>query len=558
MTSITDKHEIKRISNSYFNFMKLKRRGPDRSSFLQFDNVNVGFHRLAIMDVSINGDQPFVIEKDNKQIYTICNGEIYNYKELIEKYQLDTKSGSDCEVIPLLFLKIGMEELLKELIGEYAFTIIITDSNIDAKSSVTMYMARDEFGVRPLFYGYNANSFNVSSELKGLLKYNNRKQFPPRHYGMVKYEHGVISDLQLTEYFNLVPKFFRTDYSQIKIDIRNILTEAVVCRLSADREIGCLLSGGLDSSLIAAIASRILKARGEVLKTFSIGMTGSTDEPFAIKVAEFIGSHHTHIKLDEKEWLTALPHVIYATETFDITTIRASTGQYLAAKKIFELTGIKTLLNGDGSDEEFIGYLYNKNAPSPMDAHLDSIRLLSDIHFFDGLRVDRGIASQGIEARVPFLDRRLVQLVLSVHPELKVPINGVEKSLLRESFNTPEDPYIPLEVLYRQKEAFSDGVSSKEHSWFKIIQDAMDVNYSDEEFQKQQQLFSHCKPVSKEALWYRNLFDKYFGNQEDEEEEEIVRTSTCNTVAQVIPYYWLPRWSGNIQEPSARVLQVYT
>lgn len=534
--------ETSQIRECYSQFMKLKQRGPDRSHFIEFDNVKVGFHRLAIMDTSIKGDQPFVLEVDNMQVYALCNGEIYNYKELIDRYKLETKSGSDCEVIPLLFIKLGMEKMLKELIGEYAITIVT--KNLET-NEVSMYIARDEFGIRPIFYCQNENSFNISSELKGLIGSPSPRQFPPRHFGYVTLKNGCLSPMQLTEYHSLIPQHdnMRVDYDQIKLDIHDTLVEAVRCRLSADREIGCLLSGGLDSSLVASIAARVLKEQGKVLKTFSIGLVGSTDEPYAKLVADFIGSEHTHIQLNEQEWLDAISDVVYATETYDITTVRASTGQYLASKKIFELTGIKTLLNGDGSDEQFVGYIYNKNAPSALASHLDTIRLLSNIHFFDGLRVDRGIASNGIEARVPFLDRRLVSLTLSISPELKVPQNNVEKSLLRESFNLPDNQYLPYEVLFRTKEAFSDGVSSKTNSWFQIIQNFMEHKFTDDDLERAKHTYHHCTPLSKEALYYRQLFEQFFG-QGDE-------------IAKVIPYYWLPMWSGDIQEPSARVLSVY-
>lgn len=558
------------IGQIYKKFRKIKHRGPDRSTLVEMPNTLIGFHRLAIMDLSTNGDQPFVIEQDNKQIYAICNGEIYNYKELIAKYDIQTKSGSDCEMIPHLFVKVGMEQMLQEFIGEYALTIIVNDLTND---TVTFHIGRDEFGIRPLFYGQNNNMFNISSELKGLLKFKHPKQFPPRFYGTINYNGRTdqLSQLQLTEYHNLFPRVCRTDFTQIKKEIHDRLVEAVRCRLAADVPIGCLLSGGLDSSLVASIASRILKESGKVLQTFSIGMKGSTDEPFAKMVAEFIGSNHTHIELTEEEWLHALPSVVYATETFDITTIRASTGQLLASKKIFELTGIKTLLNGDGSDEAFFGYLYNKNAPTPFDSQHDSFRLLSDIHFFDGLRVDRGIASNGIEARVPFLDKRLIELVLSVHPDLKAPHNGIEKYLLRESFNNKDDPYLPQEVLFRQKEAFSDGVSSKENSWFTIIQNELNTYYTDDEFEKARKRYTHCPPPTKEALYYRQMFDYFFTFENDyidmsysniyvltEHEYQTMDPSTVDhTIDHVIPYYWLPRWCGNVNEPSARILNVY-
>ena len=544
-------NKITNIIDGHNQYMNIINRGPDRSYFLSNNNnFSLGFHRLSILDTSINGDQPFLLTmNEHTTAYVMCNGEIYNYKELIEKYNIcesELQSKSDCEILPILFKKIGLHKMVEEIIGEYALAIITNDTK---NKKIEMYMARDECGVRPLFYGYDENSFGLSSELKGL-SYKNSKQFPPRHIGYISYDQNnkIFSKLEIFEYFEIKQnKLLLDNYEQIKKLINSTLIDSVRCRMMGDQPIGCLLSGGLDSSLIASIASMILKEKdiNAKLKTFSIGMDGSTDEPYARAVAKYIGSEHTHIHIDSKEWLEALDEVIYATETFDITTIRASTGQYLAAKKIKETTDIKVLLNGDGSDELFMGYLYNWNEKDIDILFEDLLRLIKNIHYFDGLRVDRGISSNGLESRVPFLDKRLIKILMSIEPKYISPhnlfgsSNKIEKSLLRESF---KDGYLPYEILYRKKEAFSDGVSSKEKSWFTIIQKYMDTKYTDSEFITLVKSYTHCIPPTKEALYYRQTFEKLFPG------------IGCENI---IPYYWLPKWSGGVNEPSARILPVY-
>jgi asparagine synthase (glutamine-hydrolysing) len=342
---------------------------------------------------------------------------------------------------------------------------------------------------------------------------------------------------------------------KIKTKIRETFIESVRSKLFSDRPLGCLLSGGLDSSLVASIASRFLKERGQKLKTFSIGLEDSTDEYYARLVAKHIDSEHTHIKLEQDDFINALKDVIYVTETYDITTVRASTGQYLVSKWISKNTDIKVLLIGDGSDELAAGYMYFHKAPTPMELHQENVRLLKDIHFYDVLRADRGIAENGIEARVPFLDHRFVDLYLSIDPKLRHPASykeykeykntSLEKWLLREAFNV--DDFLPSEVLFRKKEAFSDGVSSMKKSWYQIVQEFANEKYSDEYLESEKERIGFNKPPSKEALYFRKIWEEYFGTYE-----------TSPQTAEVIPYFWLPKWCGDIKEPSARVLQVYT
>lgn len=530
--------------NLYNKFMKTINRGPDRSTFEVIHkptNAILGFHRLSIMDPSTRGDQPFKLETDTRTIWSICNGEIYNHHELATKYNLHLTSGSDCEIIPHLYKSQGIDVLCKELDGEYSFTIL----DIDMKTGYgDIYICRDRFGIRPLFYTENNEYYNFSSEIKSIADNNSVKVFPPRNYMHLTNTNGSWNNLGFTYYYKIQKSILLTEETtsleQIKEKIRTTFIESVKSRLSSDRPLGCLLSGGLDSSLVASIASQILKENGRQLQTFSIGMDGSTDEYYAKQVAKHIGSNHTHIKFEQEDFINALKNVIYVTETYDITTVRASTGQYLVSKWISENTDIKVLLIGDGSDELTAGYMYFHKAPSYEELHNENIRLLEDIHYYDVLRADRGIAENGLEARVPFLDHKFVDLYLSIDPKLRHPNTfKLEKWLLRDAFNTTDNKYLPSEVLFRKKEAFSDGVSSMKKSWYKIVQEYANELYTDEEFEKEQKRITHNCPPSKEALYFRKIWEENYSDP------------------YVIPYFWLPKWCGNVNEPSARVLQVY-
>ena len=543
----------------YYNaFKKIYPRGPDRMRLMEYQhpvNIVAGFHRLSIMDLSVKGDQPFTYEycagDRKKLIISLCNGEIYNYKYLIDEFKLTPKSGSDCEILPELYFKLGIVNMMKVLRGEFAF--IISDIFIDT-GDYTIYAGRDSFGIKPLFYTQTKEYINFSSEIKGLINVHNKNVSnndivnPIRagYYMTVSKQDDYWLSPIFTRYFNIEsieinPMNNKDNIDQVKLNIRNNLIEAVSSRLMSDRPLGCLLSGGLDSSLVASIASKLLKQKNpnNKLSTFSIGMDGSTDEKYARLVAKHIDSNHTHIEFPEKDWLDAIHKVIYTTETFDITTIRASTGQYLISKWIAENTNIKVLLIGDGSDELTSGYLYFHKAPDAMACCEENIRLLKDISYFDVLRADRGVSGNGLEARVPYLDRQFTDYYLSICPELRCPINNMEKWLLREAFS---GDWLPEEVLYRKKEAFSDGVSSKNKSWYRILQESINDKYTDEELIKYQNNYKHCVPPNKEALYFRHIFEDNFGRNLDH----------------LVPYYWLPKWCGNISEPSARVLVHYS
>ena len=327
------------------------------------------------------------------------------------------------------------------------------------------------------------------------------------------------------------------DINSVYNDVNSLLKEAVLKRLMSDRKIGCLLSGGLDSSLIASLVAR--EYRDSKVKTFSIGMPGSIDLKYADDVAKYIGSDHYSVEISEDDFLNAIEDVIYKIESYDITTVRASVGNYLVSKYIRNNTDCKVIFNGDGSDEVSCGYFYLKNAPDLDALQNENKRLLDEIYLFDVLRSDRSISSNGLEPRTPFLDKKFVQYYFSLSPEIKKfdGKNRIEKYVLRKSFEN--DKLLPEDVLWRNKCAFSDGVSKKNKSWHTIIKSYLDDIISDEEFNNEKIKFSHCPPISKESYYYRKIYAKYFGNHDN-----------------LIPHYWMPRWS-DVNDPSARELNEY-
>lgn len=550
-STLTHQQKIQ-LQKDFFNASRnINHRGPDRSSYTILSdpvNIMIDFERLSILDLSTKGDQPFKYENEtgNRTIYVMCNGEIYNHNELCKEHDLHPVSGSDCEVIPLLYKKYGITEIDKicnMFNSEHAFMILDVDT---VTGDYTLVLSSDRFGIRPLFVGWNDQGFYFSSELQGLPCLSDMtahvERFKPRCYAIITKQNGIMSDLQYHQYYSFQDIKIQTCDLQTYYDsIYTSLNNAVIARLDSDRPYGCLLSGGVDSSLVSALAAKHLAKFGKTLRTFSIGMPGGTDEKFAKIVAEYIGSIHTHIMVSEYDFVAALPHIVNTIGSFDITTVRASTGQYLISQWISKNTDIKVLLCGDGSDEVCGSYKYFHNAPNSIAFNEECIRLLEDIHLYDGLRADRCIAHFGIEARFPFLDYHFTEAYLSCDPAIRMPQDQVEKWLLRQSFK--QQKILPEEVLFRSKEAFSDGVSSQKRSWYQVIQENVKNLYTDEEFTSIIQNYEHLKPVSKESLWFRELFCKKFG-------ENI-------SVSKTIPYYWLPKWNGDITEPSARVLSSY-
>lgn len=519
-----DKTQLIQISS------KIQRRGPDNTQIVHPDVYSMlVFHRLSVMDPTSRGHQPFISTIGKMLYYCICNGEIYNYRELIEKYKINVISGSDCEVILPLYHMFGSEFV--NLLDGY-FSIIITELNTDT-TELSIFTTRDRFGVRPLYINNNSDYINLSSEIKGLKDTINVKEFPPGYSAYITHSH-----IEFKQYYKyLYPRCLDTE-EEAKVKIRDLFYEAVKKRLITDRPVVFLLSGGVDSSLVAGVASKLI-GRGNRIKTFCIGMEGGTDFAYSKMVANYIGSEHTEVKFTPEEGLTAISDVIKCIESYDITTVRASVGQFLISKWISEHTENKVVFIGDGSDEVCSGYLYNYKAPSPDDVHNEAVRRIKDIHMYDGRRADRCISFHGLEARLPFLDHNFVNYYLSIDPYLRSPNKErMEKYLLRKSF--VNEGVIPDEVLWRKKEAFSDGVSSMKRSWFQIIKEWVDVQISDEEFISESVNITHNTPKTKEAYYYRKIFRQYY---------------SCDDI---IPYMWLPLWVDEKIDPSARVLSIYS
>jgi len=534
----------------------LKARGPDRDCTVHFTfnnyDVFLSFYRLAIMDLSTDGDQPFVVTTEDRNIYLMANGEIYNYKYLVNKYNLQSKlkSNSDCEVLIHLYNMLGVQKLYEELMSDYVdgeFAIIIVDVAKN-KSDLQVHILRDMGGVRPIYEavyktGDRETGYCYSSQLSGIPNkstVSSCNQFRPysyKTYGFYENNSECYHNIFSIRDFPIT--IFNEEEALEKI--YNTFTTCVNERMASERDIMFMCSGGLDSSLCAGIGAQYMKQFNKKINTMSIGLEGGTDEKYAKLVAEHIGSIHTHILCSEEEFLDAAKNrVIDTVESYDITTIRASTGQLIGAEKTRQLTDCKVVIVGDYSDEITGGYNETKYAPD-VEAYKERIyELVEEIHYFDSQRVDRCIAGQGLEARTPFGDHRFIKLYMSIDPALRMPKNGCEKYLLRKAFSGKN--IIPEEVLWRPKEAFSDGVSSLKKSWFVILQEDINKLYSEDDVINAKDKYGVNTPFTKESLHLRNRFCQTFSDNSE--------------VAKVIPKFWLPKW-GNVKEPSARVLSVY-
>ena len=525
------------------NFKKGWKRGPEHSVLTyDYDKIALGFHRLAINGLNIESNQPII----HNNIVLICNGEIYNYLSLYKSIGVVPNTESDCEVIIHLYLKYGIEQTLIMLDGVFAFVLI---DNANEK----IYIARDPLGIRPLYKMKNSYLYGFASELKTLEYFynknaNNRwiEQFEPGTYSIYGKENTIWSPiLEHQKYFLFpVPSTLPKGQGMIS-NIGDLLKHAVEKRCSTtERPVACLLSGGLDSSLIASIvANYFVHFKNKQIETYSIGLENSEDIKYAKKVADYIKSKHTEIIITEKEMFEAIPEVIEAIESYDTTTVRASIGNYLLGKYISKHSEAKVIFNGDGSDELFGGYLYMNKCKDDVEFDKETRRLLKDIHMYDVLRSDKSISSNGLEPRTPFLDRTFVSYILSLPPNVRNHNNyenGMEKRLLRHAFNinmlTNKDElqFLPNEILYRRKEAFSDGVSSKGRSLYVILQE-----YIAEYYNKKENTNEYQPTIELERRYYKELFDKFFPNCEH-----------------ILPYFWMPRYT-NAKDPSARTLDIY-
>lgn len=519
----------------------LENRGPEGGRVITIlDQIILGFTRLAINGLTTDGMQPF----HHNGIWTVCNGEIYNYKAIAEKHGFSLKTGSDCEVLPQLYEKFAdsLAEFWNSLDGVFATIIVDTKRR-------RLIVGRDPYGVRPLFYGtFISNSrfkdyeqIVFGSEMKSInsLGPDKIQQFPPGHY--INHNIDTMEQIYCIKYHSYPRESDNeeiTDVEEAKKLVRTKLEEAVHKRMLTERPVAALLSGGIDSSLIAALVAKELReANAPPLKTFSIGFEGSEDLKYARMVAAHIGSDHNEIVMTPDDFFAAIPEVIKDIESFDTTSVRASVGNWLVAREIRRRTDCKVVFNGDGSDEVFGSYMYFYKAPSDEAFDAESVRLLKDICYYDVLRSDRSISSHGLEPRTPFLDKGFVAAAHRVAVGLRRPIIGQrpEKWILRTAMDG--QGLLPDAVLWRKKEAFSDGVSGPDKLWYQNIQERLGSVISDEIMSK---TYTHMTPSSAEDYYYRFLFEKDYAGR-----------------GTVIPYRWMPRWIDGATDPSARTLQVY-
>ena len=509
--------------DTYYDFKKgfdkTISRGPDDSRIIDTGKGLLGFHRLSIMGLTPDGMQPFELDGS----YVVCNGEIYGYEkikeELSKKYKF--KSGSDCEILLPMYREYGTG-MFAMLDAEFALIIF------DGKTGKYI-AARDPIGIRPLFYGYDKKGVILfASEAKNLVGMCDRVMpFPPGHYYI---------DGKFVQYCDIadVKEICRDSLETVCEKIHDKLIAGVEKRLVADAKVGFLLSGGLDSSLVCAIAA---KKSDMPIKTFAIGMSeDAIDLKYAKQVADYIGSDHTEVIMTKEQVLSELDKVVSILGTYDITTIRASMGMYLLCKWIHENTDIRVLLTGEISDELF-GYKYTDFAPSPEEFQKESQKRVRELYMYDVLRADRCISVNSLEARVPFGDLDFVKYVMSVDPAKKMNVYGKGKYLLRHAF---EGDYLPHDILYREKAAFSDAVG---HSMVDYLKEYANSYYTDSEFEKIKKKYTHAVPFTKESLLYREIFEKYYPGQSD-----------------MVVDFWMPNksWKGcDVNDPSARVLSNY-
>lgn len=590
-------------NNQYIidHFNKGIGRGPEFSKLERIGLKQImGFHRLAINGLNSKSNQPLIMD----DITLICNGEIYNYKELYEMMGVVPTTDSDCEVIIHLYKNYGIDHTLQMLDGVFAF--ILCDYDVTNDYAKT-YIARDPYGVRPLYMLYYDNDLSEKlSKIKDNLMnsmmnedvYDNSNNIINIEIGSdicnrnskligfaseIKMLHGFKSEKHLIDHFEpgtyiqyILPhivsadwifykkeRFHNTGFNSIMYNVSDIkskkemnaiykniqyyFTNAIKKRCYiTERPIACLLSGGLDSSLVTALVNEYhSEISDKPLETYSIGLEGSEDLKYAKIVADYLNTNHTEIIVKEEDFINEINEVIYAVETYDTTTIRASIGNYLLGKYISENSNAKVIFNGDGADELCGGYLYMHECPNEIEFDKETRRLLKDIHAFDVLRSDKCISSHGLEPRTPFLDRSWVQYYLSIHPSIRFhpKHKKCEKYLLRTAFSKEQfknkngNPLLPDEVIWRTKEAFSDGVSKSSRSLYEIIQEYI-YNSIDEEKRNNKNIIISKTDIEKK--YYRLIFNAYYKG-----------------VNGIIPYYWMPKYV-DATDASARTLNIYS
>ena len=520
---------------------KIRHRGPDWSGIFSDRNCILAHERLAIVD-PLSGGQPLV-SPDGKQVLAV-NGEIYNHKEIREKYkdEYEFQTGSDCEVILALYRKKGLD-FLEDLNGIYAFALYDVEKN-------AFLVARDHVGVIPLYIGRDADgTVYVASELKALEGFcEEYEPFLPGHYWWS-------GDGRMVRWYSR--DWF--DYDSVKdneadvAELREALVEAVKRQLMSDVPYGVLLSGGLDSSITSAIAARFAQNRIEDdgrseawwprLHSFAVGLKGAPDLIKAKEMADFLGTVHHEVNYTVQEGLDAIRDVIYHIETYDVTTVRASTPMYLLARVIKSM-GIKMVLSGEGSDEIFGGYLYFHKAPSAKDFHEETVRKIGKLYEYDCLRANKALAAWGVEGRVPFLDKEFMDVAMRLNPSAKM-CSGtvVEKKILREAF----EEYLLPSVAWRQKEQFSDGVG---YSWIDSLKAVAESTVSDEQMAAAAERFPVNPPRNKEEYCYRTIFEEHFPSRSAALSVPSVPSVACSSAVAL-------EWDAafrNMNDPSGRAV----
>lgn len=521
---------------------KVRHRGPDWSGIFCGDNAILAHERLAVVDPQ-SGKQP-LISKDGNLVLAV-NGEIYNHqifrKELAGKYEFLTQS--DCEVILPLYSEKGIN-FIEDLNGIFAFALYDIENDC-------YLIVRDHIGVMPLYHGWDTKgNYYVASELKSLEGICKKIEiFPPGHYYFSKEDN--------------LKKWYKRDwmlYENVKNTKSNIdklrigLEEAVHRQLMSDVPYGVLLSGGLDSSIISAIAKKYSARRVESqdlkeawwpqLHSFSVGLEGSPDLKYAAEVAEYIGAIHHEIQFTIQEGLDSINDVIYHLETYDVTSVRASTPMYLIARVIKSM-GIKMVLSGEGADEIFGGYLYFHKAPNAEEFHKETIRKLEQLHLYDCNRANKSLAAWGVEVRVPFLDKEFMEIAMTINPQDKmVAKNKMEKWILRKAF----EDYLPDSVTWRQKEQFSDGVG---YNWIDTLKKLAEDVVSDEQMDQKNYRFPVNPPLNKEEYYYRTIFEAHFPSDSAARTVPSVPSVACSTP---IVLEWDAAFN-QMNEPSGRAIK---
>ena len=520
---------------------KLRHRGLDWSGIYDTDNAILSHERLAIVDPT-SGKQPLISPSEN--LILAANGEIYNHRTLRENCENDYafKTQSDCEVILALYQKYG-KSFVKKLNGIFAFAIYDKDKN-------EYFIARDHMGIIPLYMGWDKNgTFYVASELKALEGVCTKIElFPPGHY-------FNSSDPKPERWYETqwdTYESVKDNLTSIEI-LHDALSDAVHRQLMSDVPYGVLLSGGLDSSITSALAKKFASKRVESndtqaawwpqLHSFSVGLEGSPDLAAAQEVAKHIGTVHHEVKFTIQEGLDAIREVVYHLETYDITTIRASTPMYLMARAIKAL-GIKMVLSGEGADELFGGYLYFHKAPNAKEFHEETVRKLDKLHQYDCLRANKSLAAWGIEGRVPFLDKEFIEIAMRMNPKDKmITEDRMEKWVLRKAF----EDYLPDSVTWRQKEQFSDGVG---YSWIDKLKEITEEKVTDKQMKKANKKFSINPPQNKEEFYYRSIFENHFPGDAAAMSVPSVPSVACSTP---VALEWDKAFK-NVNDPSGRAI----